>query len=95
MKTCKDCLHREACNGWLVSEELRVSILSREGCECKQFADRSEWVQVVRCENCKHCTFGDTVYDRYCEELDRNCYGMDFCSFGERMKENEKCNDKH
>lgn len=42
-------------------------------------------VEVVRCEDCKHCTYQrSTPYDRYCEQLEINCYGMDFCSCGER-----------
>ena len=41
----------------------------------------------AECGNCKNCTQGKIVYDRYCEELERNCYTMSFCSYYERSEE--------
>lgn len=53
--TCKDCLHREACNGWKISEVLRERLLAMNRCDCKCFTDRSKWVHLP-------CKVGDTVY---------------------------------
>lgn len=53
--TCKDCLHREACNGWKISEVLRERLLAMNRCDCKCFTDRSEWVHLP-------CKVGDDVY---------------------------------
>lgn len=55
MKTCKDCLHREACNGWEMSEVLRERLLAMNRCDCKCFTDRSEWVHLP-------CNVGDKLY---------------------------------
>lgn len=49
MKSCRDCLHYEACKDYGVDEncqELGV---------CKQFTDRSEWVHLP-------CKAGDKLY---------------------------------
>ena len=49
MKTCKDCLHYEACKDYGVDD------VCKELGVCKQFTDRSEWVHLP-------CKAGDTVY---------------------------------
>lgn len=53
--TCKDCLHREACNGWKISEVLRERLLAMNRCDCKCFTNRSEWVHLP-------CKVGDNVW---------------------------------
>ena len=53
MKTCKDCLHYEACKDYGVDE------VCEELSVCKQFTDRSEWVHLP-------CKVGDTVYS-FCD----------------------------
>lgn len=50
MKTCKDCLHYEACKDYGVDE------VCEELSVCKQFADRSEWVHLP-------CKVGDEIYN--------------------------------
>ena len=54
-KSCKDCLHREACNSWKISEVLRERLLAMNRCDCKYFTTRSEWLHLP-------CTVGDMVY---------------------------------
>lgn len=51
MSTCKDCLHYEVCklkHRKYFAEETDVE------CLCNQFKAKSDYVEVVRCENCKH-----------------------------------------
>ena len=44
---------------------------------------KAENRKIVYCGQCASCTCGETPYDMYCEELDRNCYTIGFCGFGQ------------
>lgn len=79
-KTCSDCVHQWACAAWNVG-----SITSMDATNCANFEKFSvNTVQAVRCGECKSCSQGNSPYDMYCEELDRNCYTIGYCGFGER-----------
>ena len=80
MPSCKNCIHRDFCNihGYIDADE----------CGC--FKDKADFVEVVRCEDCKKWTKEHT-----CKEFtaDRSplrgkitfvTEPTDFCSYGER-----------
>lgn len=82
MKKCGDCIHADICKqvngGWFSCENIAY---------CRGFKDRSKYVEVVRCKDCKHfiqeehgCNhFGYFSYTPWMDEVD-------FCSYGERRK---------
>ena len=49
MATCKDCLYEGFCY-------YTVTFADRSG--CKKFKNKSDFVEVVRCEKCKHGDVG-------------------------------------
>ena len=90
-KTCKDCLHYEAC-----VNEVNRRTAHKEGAEkCKTFKDKTLFVEVVRCKDCKysrprnesekHRYFEGVLICESCEMADEPvavCFD-DFCSYGE------------
>lgn len=82
--TCKDCIHYEVCQ-YHITEETDMTID-----ECGKFKNKSDFVEVVRCKDCKHyhsyLTIGgffrrECVFDEECVTL---VHEMHFCSCGER-----------
>ena len=73
MAKCTDCLHYNACSGYLPSDMDDEEVLQymRNGTSekipfieelCNNFDDRTKWAVVVRCKDCKHSgmyAFGD------------------------------------
>ena len=84
-KTCGDCIHAELC------ERIAINFIqefSRDNpAYCNGFQDRKDFVEVVRCNNCKHfiqeeqgCNhFGYYSHTPWVDEVD-------FCSYGERRE---------
>ena len=64
MSTCKDCLHYEVCGGFTPTDlDADVFDYCRKGNtdeipdideRCGNFKPKADYVEVVRCENCKH-----------------------------------------
>ena len=55
--TCKDCFHFEVCDsGRHIGEYIDDDGVYSEGVEqeCKAYKNKSDFVEVVRCRNCKH-----------------------------------------
>ena len=84
--TCKDCLLRPMC--FAVREIGEKDICAEH---CPKFKNKADFVEVVRCKDCKYCTVHNspTLY-AYCEkthfrfepfETDTRTH---FCSYGER-----------
>lgn len=91
--TCKDdCIHYNVCN-YHIDEETPFEVT-----ECNNFKNKADFVEVVRCKDCKYYNpnysrfESDTPYNR-CEhpaqQFDVECYDMwletnpdDFCSYG-------------
>lgn len=51
MKTCYDCIHVDVCENrfsWLDQEDNTKHIV------CHHFKNKADFVEVVRCEKCKH-----------------------------------------
>lgn len=68
--TCKKCIHNGVC----------PHLKDSDAEKCKQYIDKANVVEVVRCENCKH-------WDRITQEC-LHWWGFranDYCSYGERI----------
>ena len=94
--TCRDCIHCNACHEmYLVAVSAEDDFFERNDAEtCEDFKNKADFVEVVRCKNCKHYQYTD--YEgcySYCKLL-TNKAGYsdemvdmkpnDFCSYGER-----------
>ena len=90
MATCKECIHFEVCEPYTAPDESYPEVGG-----CYGFKNKDEFVQVVRCKDCKH-------YKPQNQGAHRNCttpYCMRmvavkvspsaFCSYGERRATNE------
>lgn len=81
MNKCGDCLYYPACKSYVDADE---SFPEVDGCEC--FKNKADFVEVVRCENCKYWEKGKS-YNPYCNNV-KNLFeemeSTDFCSYGER-----------
>ena len=98
MATCKECFHCAACD--MIYESCTGK--SVEGLEfpndaelCKHFIDRTKYVEVVRCKDCKHWQPSGSWAGNSEDDLQpiggcewANCCrkANDFCSYGERRE---------
>ena len=102
MKMCGDCIYYPICGQWVEESETFPEI---EG-GCKVFKSKADFVEVVRCKNCEHWHYtgkglmddrvgicGNDDFPFHCEQrpITRE---TDFCSYGERRKENVFCQEK-
>lgn len=96
MKTCSDCLYYEVCQNrysWLDQEDNTKYIT------CEKFKNKADFVEVVRCKDCKHSRpidrnkspekyFRDDCIVCTCEDVVGDEYMIyrttHFCSYGER-----------
>lgn len=81
MATCKNCIHQRVCYALIESglPYLDNGKLPAEAF-CMAFKNKLDFVEVVRCKDCKYWNNGDC----YRLELSRP---DDFCSYGERKEE--------
>lgn len=83
-KKCGDCIHAEICkqvnSGWFSPKNIAY---------CKGFKCSANFVEVVRCKDCKHMNITGIGF-RWCQAWERiQTMGDDgFCCFGER-KDND------
>ena len=80
MAACKDCICYEIlCRDTLQGDELKP---------CKDFKNKADFVEVVRCKDCKHSREQDRVFgitDYKCSKHNISCLSpYDFCSYGVR-----------
>jgi hypothetical protein len=86
MKTCKECLYFEVCafRYKTLCKGTKVEDLIHD---CTKFKDRSKYVEVVRCKDCKYKRHNKDVDVILCNH-DIGVRGLlkpdDFCSYGER-----------
>lgn len=86
--TCKDCIHCRVC----ITYQFAKSI-DKEVSECDEFQNKADFVEVVRCRNCKY--YETDIWDGEILCGCNNPSGMQdvsadsYCSDGERRKENE------
>lgn len=84
--TCKDCIHEDLCKDRLSKQGYTMYAdknLIVEDCEF--FKNKADFVEVVRCKDCKHWR---TEHGGFCEASNALCEvnnaNTDFCSYGER-----------
>ena len=97
--TCKDCIHYCWCKDTIADENWNEDapkeikeLFSPVGCE--NFKNKADFVEVVRCRDCKSSSEPKTVsrlglycnnYDvRFCEKEQKIVSANHFCSYGER-----------
>ena len=83
MATCKDCIHEDLCGTFTrpcYPDEANASERL-----CEDFKNKADFVEVVRCKDCKYWT---TENDGYCAKLSAlvlvENISSAFCSYGER-----------
>ena len=82
MATCKDCLHIDVC---YMVEHYGVDIEEdRQEYDCHQFKPKENYVEVVRCKDCKHLGFKGLCYGVCNKKMVGIVKPDDFCSYGER-----------
>ena len=84
MATCKDCLHIDVC---YMVEHYGVDMdEERQEYNCHQFKDRTKYVEVVRCKDCKKIAPSVTAIKDsvWCREFRAYMPCDGFCSYGER-----------
>lgn len=89
MKRCGDCIYYPICGQWVEESETFPEIKGG----CKVFKSKADFVEVVRCPDCKHC-IKDTEYSKkinmgYCEYDNTVHQKTHFCGYGERRKDDE------
>ena len=88
MATCKDCIHFDVCRHKEanITNITKVKDLIADDFKC--FKDKADFVQVVRCKDCKWYN----IFRLECYKPYRNGVSWidDFCSYGERSKDNAK-----
>ena len=86
MAKCGDCLHFRTCSHYVTPEETFPEVGG-----CSAFKSKGDFVEVVRCKDCKHCCLDLSGRDAHLcmrkevgfvvrRKLD------DFCSYGERRE---------
>ena len=79
--TCKDCIHYDACTDWVPPKEL-LQAIKPEG--CNKFKNKADFVEVVRCKDCRFNKLMDFTGERACIKQCAYKKPDDFCSYGER-----------
>lgn len=76
--TCKDCIYYEVC-------PLGLAIKAKTGI-CLKFKNKADFVQVVRCKDCKFRKTNDCAmyYECDCGSQEDWENNNDFCSYGQR-----------
>lgn len=89
--TCKDCIHYEPC-----FEYGNMLDPIHGGVICDSFKDKTNFVEVVRCEDCQYFISKENLTDEYdnplgydglCDNIDKYTDMNDFCSCGKRKTE--------
>lgn len=84
--TCKDCLHDGVCHLQEMSTGLELEEYIKEfGCE--DYISNTDFVEVVRCKDCKHIYKARSEKNTYYCTLGFNALKTEpthFCSYGER-----------
>jgi hypothetical protein len=85
--TCKDCIYYDKCKEVFLTDK----ICWADG--CKDFKNKADYVEVVRCKDCKcylAVTYnGNPMHYGYCKNKhddilgNRHRYEGDYCSYGE------------
>ena len=82
IKTCGDCIHADLCE-----KDVTLSEFNRNNAAyCEGFRSAENFVEVVRCKDCKHENVHRAISDKctWCEYWGIDPDFDDFCSYGER-----------
>lgn len=92
MAICKDCISHDICEKHkrlMLTVDNNFELIYQNGVQvsCRNFKDKSQYVEVVRCKDCKHRDKGGLCQ----AEGQKLTIAKDnhFCSKGERWPENE------
>lgn len=78
MSKCKECLSEQVCR-----YNDGINLCCKEDYECKNFKNKADFVEVVRCKDCKHYgDAGDCEVHPYDGRIGVNY----FCEDGERKE---------
>ena len=86
MTHCEKCIHYDMCKAEHDSLDGTVLSFFPNNEDCNFFKNKAEFVEVVRCKDCKHglkTTEFRTDCSTYCRVLDKIMNDIDFCSDGE------------
>ena len=92
MARCGDCLYYPTCKNYVDENESFPEVGG-----CKAFKDKADFVEVIRCKDCKcykeylhHSTKEPTGWGKCTKiEMDIDLAANDFCSYGERTQRKE------
>ena len=79
--TCKECIHYDVCVIVQYSTE-DYDHHTEYGCE--DFKNKADYVEVVRCKDCKHWIYWADEKRCSCDLHHIRTHRDDFCSYGER-----------
>ena len=85
--SCKDCIHYDVC---VIVEHSDTDYDHYSEYGCEDFKNKADFVEVVRCEKCKHYEAvkkHNDDFDGWCVLYDGLTCKNDFCSYGERRDE--------
>ena len=85
---CSDCVHYEACID--MYDEVKDEFDDNAFADCCEFfKNKADFVEVVRCKDCKHFTEGMAV--GMCKRIEDKpiipCCFDNFCKYGERRED--------
>lgn len=92
MKHCEKCLYYEKCKVEMDEAPDDIFTFFPYNEDCPHFKNKADFVEVVRCKDCKHrgkdeCMFhinGEPADEEFLLKCDN-----DFCSYGERKTDND------
>jgi hypothetical protein len=91
--TCKDCIFNEICERREDLVQLDDFTWDEYGESneveeyCSIFRNKADFVEVVRCRDCRHSVDDICKGLVYCNEHQKSMREKDFCSYGERKKD--------
>ena len=87
--TCKDCIHRRVCFKQYMRDKITPKGFELQ---CINFKNKANFVEVVRCGECKHWRPNglNRDGDGHCFWTYLDCEPDEFCNYGERKIHNGK-----
>ena len=83
--TCKDCIHKRLCVIKAFPDMFENTKWDKKHCD--QFKNKANFVEVVRCRDCKYRILWDDGMGgqkNFCELFYRGVADDEYCSFGKR-----------